>query len=418
MAGNGSMRERAPGVWTLRVETSPQNEKRKWVTGTFHGSEKGAKKALRELLAEVESRPPKARESSKELTFSKLFDLWIGSPTSTGRQRAESTQYQERRRFERHVKPEFGNRIVVDVDRSEIKRFSARLLSKPRTEGASAGSLGSKPLSSTSVARIHETLRAMCTWALEEDLISTSPLIGVRKPSVPLPPPKAPTMKQVQALLDYLLEEDLALWCAVRLAGTIGIRRSEVVALTWRDIDWAEGSIKIDKGIVAIPRLGRVETDTKTGVEGSADLHLDKELLTRLHELNLEGMARNDYQLNWGYIFSDHPTGETGWHPDTITSRLARARKQVRGADDVTLKSLRAFTASEVAKETDMKTAQLVLRHKSERTTMRHYAAAQATDAYQVTRGLGKRLASKTQEVERPHWTDDDAVEARPQQRS
>ena len=401
------MRERAPGVWTLRVELAPRGGKRRWETSTFRGSKKGATKALRELVAEVESRPER-KVGSDELTFSKLFDVWIVSPTSTGKSRAESTQYQERRRFLRHVAPEFGDRVVEDVERAEIKSFYKRLRSEPRDPGAGQATRGAKPLSSTSVARIHETLRAMCMWALEEDLLTTSPMIGVRKPSVPLPPPKAPTVKQVHSLLDYLLVEDLALWCAVRLAGTVGVRRSEVVALTWRDIDWDEGTVTIDKGLVAVPGRGRVKTDTKTGVEGSAVLYLDKELLTRLHEWNLDQMERAEYKLNFRYIFTDDPTGERGWHPDTITSRVAKARKKVRGAQDVTLKSLRAFTASELSKGTDMKTAQLVLRHKSELTTMRHYAAARASEAHQATRGLGNRLASKVVEGSLPHWTDDD----------
>lgn len=73
---------------------------------------------------------------------------------------------------------------------------------------------------------------------------------------------------------------------------------------------------------------------------------------------------------------------------------MERLRAGVPGAERVTLKSLRAFVASELeADGADLTTAQAVLRHRSSTTTARHYKAAREARVRQATRGLGERLA-------------------------
>ena len=43
------------------------------------------------------------------------------------------------------------------------------------------------------------------------------------------------------------LEEDLMIYCWIRILAETGTRPSEPLALQWKDINWEEGSITIDK---------------------------------------------------------------------------------------------------------------------------------------------------------------------------
>lgn len=411
MAGNGTLRERAPNVWTLRVELGrPAGAPRKWQTATHKGTERDARRALSKLLAEVEYRAVANPTPPGVLTFADLFDRWIEAPTPSGRRRAATTTYQERSRFERHVVPVFGDRAVEGVTKAEVRGFYQLLQTTPRPPR-------DRPLSSTSVARIHETLKAMCTWAEGEALIVDSPMRGVRKPSVPQNLPKAPTSTEVQSLLAFLKSNDRPMWCAARLAATTGLRRSELVALTWRSFDWDKGTVTVDRGLVAIPgaKAGedgtaskqpsqRVATDTKTGLDGSAVLYLDEELIEALHAWRMETMESSG-KVQLGYLFTSDMEGKVAWHPDTLTARLRKSSQQTYNTRDITLKQLRAYVATELASTgTDLATAQYVLRHKSPLTTMRHYTAARKGKAHQSTRGLGDRLAKGLVESDIPSW--------------
>lgn len=393
------MRERGETgsrVWTLRVELPTANSRRRWKTETFRGSELKAKQRLNQMVHEVQSSYVTSATSEK-MTFQTLFNRWInGLSLTTDRERSASTKFQERARFNRHVKPIFGNRVVEKVSAGEIKLYYDDLR---------LGKHGQRALSSTSVARIHETLRAMCAWGVEKGLLGVNPLAGVKRPKISHPAPKAPEPESVYRLLNYLWKHDRQMWCAVRLAATTGIRRSELAALRWSDIHWHPGpqSITIERGILAVPG-GRVVTQTKTGQAGRAVLPIDDALATALHRLRLSYTeadlakrgSRNP-RISMGYIFTEDPLGKTSWHPDTFTNKLRKATAAAGEYDssirEVTFKSLRAFVASELAiSGEDITTAQAVLRHKSSQTTMRHYAAARDRKVRQATLTLGERL--------------------------
>ena len=165
------------------------------------------------MVSEVNGRFVKS-PSAEDVTFRYLFDNWIkGLSLTTDRVRAETTQYQERRRFERHVAPRFGDALIAKIEPVQIKRFYNEL----RTGGKDQ-----KPLSTTSVARIHETLRAMCAWGVEMEMISDNPFQKVKRPKVVVPIPRPPESDAVGYLLNELWKNDRKLWLAVTIGRNDG----------------------------------------------------------------------------------------------------------------------------------------------------------------------------------------------------
>lgn len=384
------MRERAPGVWTLRVSVvDPVTGKRKTPSRTAYGSRRQAATELGIFEAE-------AREGltiGPILTVEGLFERWIASPAKGGRPRAASSRYQETQRFRRHVLPVLGSMNIRSVRGAHITALYDKLL-------AGDDSSRQQPLSANSVQRVHQLLSAMFAWAVRRELVSANPVTTAERPGGELPMPRAPEFGEVRRLLVYLAEEDHELWLAARLAATIGARRSELVALRWTHFDLDLGTVQIDDGEVAVPGRGRVATETKTGTSGRATLFLDPELVAEL-EGHQHRIAATCEELSIefdssGYVFCADGIGLQPWHPDTFSSRLARARASVEGAQQITFKSLRAFVASELEGEgADLTTAQAVLRHRSPATTARYYRASRVERVRQATRSLGGRLTGE-----------------------
>lgn len=59
-----------------------------------------------------------------------------------------------------------------------------------------------------------------------------------------------PEDADVQRMIAYLREKDTDLYLAVLLAATLGMRRSEICALEWSDIDFKDGTLSITKAVV------------------------------------------------------------------------------------------------------------------------------------------------------------------------
>lgn len=386
----GSIRERKPGVWTVRVDAArnPRTGERVQINETVYGTKRQAQKRVAEMAARYHGRVVQ----SGTITLDELFERWIAAPARGGTARAETTRYQERKRYQRHVSPVIGDRDITSIRAVELTSLYDDLL-----QGAEVGGELRNALSPKSVHRVHEQLRAMLAWAKRRELLDENPAERADCPGISLIPPQAPTLRAVEAFLKHLWKNDLELWLAIRLTATLAMRRSELLALRWSDVDLKQSQVRIEHGLVKIPTKGFIETETKTGQSATATFKIDVELRDALSKhLKRQKESAKELEVDFlaeGFVFSSDETGIKPWHPDTLTSRVSRERQKVKAASGITLKSLRAFVASELEAEgADVTTAQAVLRHRTATTTTRYYRAARYERVRQATENLGKRL--------------------------
>lgn len=239
----------------------------------------------------------------------------------------------------------------------------------------------------------------MYAWGQSVGRVDANPAEHASPPGASTPNPRAPEMATVDRILATAAAFDPELLLLVRLGAVTAARRSELVALRWSDFDLDEGLVAIEAGQVVVPgpekgKPNRVTTSTKTG-EGGVLLLDDTtiDMLRQHRRLQVEVARKLDIELPDGYVFAADETTEKAWHPDTLSARMRRLCDKVPGAAGVSLKSLRAFVASELeAQGADLTTAQAVLRHRSAQTTARHYRVAREARVRSATRGLGERL--------------------------
>ena len=128
------------------------------------------------------------------------------------------------------VIPELGAQRLSDLRRSDVQALVDRLVG--------AG---------TSPSRIHSIimpLRAICRRAIERDEITVNPTTNVRLPAATGTRERVATPAEAAELFAALCDEDRALYSTAFYAG---LRRGELQALRWNDIDLPNNRISVSR---------------------------------------------------------------------------------------------------------------------------------------------------------------------------
>ncbi|MDQ3770004.1 MAG: site-specific integrase, partial [Actinomycetota bacterium] len=88
-------------------------------------------------------------------------------------------------------------------------------------------------------------LRAIYRRALDHDEVTVSPTVGLRMPAIRGRRDRVADPAEAVRLLHALPVEDRPLWATALFAG---LRRGELTALRWEDLDLAGGTIRVQRG--------------------------------------------------------------------------------------------------------------------------------------------------------------------------
>ena len=132
-----------------------------------------------------------------------------------------------------HITPTLGDTLAADLTPAEVAAWQAAQISA-----------GCAP---KSVRNYRGTLHACYAWALELGLVSVNPVSAVRAPRLPERRTEAPSLAMAQQYIASLSQTRL--WPALMIGATTGMRRGEVLALRWMDVDMAGGTVTISRGL-------------------------------------------------------------------------------------------------------------------------------------------------------------------------
>ena len=138
----GSIRQRSPGSWELRVfqGTDPVTGQKRWASRTIRGSRREAQAELA-VLAEQVTYP---RRHAAEATVADLLDRWVEAASPNW---APTTLRETRSIVGCHLKPVLGHLAVAKLTTADIDDFYGAL----RRRGGRDG----QPLSAGTVHRVH-----------------------------------------------------------------------------------------------------------------------------------------------------------------------------------------------------------------------------------------------------------------------
>jgi integrase len=131
----------------------------------------------------------------------------------------------------RYVLPELGATRLSELRRGDLQNLVERLLGRG--------------LSASKVRNVVLPIRAIYRHALERDLVAVNPTSDLRLPNGIGHRERAASPTEAASLLAALPEDDRALWATAFYGG---LRRGELRALRWSDVDLAAGIIRVSRG--------------------------------------------------------------------------------------------------------------------------------------------------------------------------
>jgi integrase len=281
---------------------NPVTGRDRYLTETVKGTDKAAhrraEKAMTRLLADVDQQ----RAPETAIPLGRALDEWLRTVEIEETTRRTYVGY-----IERHIRPALG---AIPIDKlsarnletlyADLRRCRTRCDGRPHIERhqndgehdcAVAGCAPHKcrPMANSTVRQIHSIISGALSAAVRWDWIGSNPARVAQRPRAKTPEPDPPSPANAARLLGAAFAVDDDWGTLVWLVMTTGIRRGEVCALRWRDIDLEGEMIEIRRNYVLHRGIG-VEKDTKT--HQMRRIALDSETVTVLREHRARVTAR------------------------------------------------------------------------------------------------------------------------------
>lgn len=191
-------------------------------------------------------------------------------------------------------------------------------------------------------------INAILNQALREDLIDKNPCINVKKPKSKPKEASIITNEEFNMLLNSAKNTQFEI--ILRLAFDTGMRRSEICALRWEDIDFNKNIIHV-RHAIKIDRYAPIETRFSIG-EPKTDYGIRDIALTGILKLNLQKhqIRQKEFFKNKNRILSlkdfvfmsqHHSRLGNFIQPDNITHEFVKLKRKAGIKSDITFKSFR-----------------------------------------------------------------------------
>jgi len=220
----------------------------------------------------------------------------------------QQTWPETERYLRRDVLPHWRSRQIRDIKRGDV----LMLLDKAMAEGKA-----------TKARRLHGHLRKLFRWAVERDLLGSSPMANVPSPSKTVERDRVLTDSEISAIWTACHALGFPFGPLILLLFLTAQRRNEVAALRWPDLDLVAGLWRLPREATKMKRAHEVPLSTPA----IALL----ETLPRFGEFALASGRTGDRPVN-------------GW------SRMKRRLDKISGVEDWRLHDIRRTAASGMAR--------------------------------------------------------------------
>src|SRR6516164_8274123 len=322
----GHIRERSPNHWAIILDArDPQTGKRKRRWHSFKGTKREAQTRCAQLITEAEGG---AAVDPSRITVAAFLDRferdWIALHTTarTAERYACSLAHVHRHLGDRRLQ------ALRPADLAALYATLARTGLAPRTVKHAHNVL-------------HRALDQAKLWALLRD----NPAEMAKPPSIPDEERAILQPESARDLLERLRGQPLYLLASLALA--TGLRRSEALALRWRDVDLDAGRLTVEQALEQTATHGIRIKGPKTR-HGRRTISLPAHIVA---ELRSHWRAQQEQRLALGMgkspldgfvlaAIDGRPQS-----PDTISTAWGRAMDEI-GMPEITLHSLRHTHAS------------------------------------------------------------------------
>ncbi|MCG0275623.1 MAG: site-specific integrase [Thermosediminibacteraceae bacterium] len=320
----GHLEKRGKNTWKIVIELGrdPETKKRKRLVRTFKGPKREAEIELAKLISEYE----KGLLLDTKITFGEYLKKWLEDYPKVKRL-SPTTVRRYSQIINLRVIPKLGAIPLEKLRPIHLQTFYKELMDCSRLDGKKGS------LSQASLIYHHRVIHKALDTAVKQQLIPYNIADSVELPKIQKefitynPDDEIDNTQAVKVLdeqqVNYMLEKarETPYYALLFLAVRTGMRRGELLALRWKDIDEKNKIIKVRQTLGYTPERGIFFKAPKTkksvrNIDVSDDvIKVLKNHRRQQHEKKLLlGPNYNDYNL----VFCQD--NGLPMHPDTISS--------------------------------------------------------------------------------------------------
>ena len=357
--GEGNIRKRKDGRWEGRYTAGYDAKTGKRIIRNVLGKTQAeVKEKLKAAIAE--SQGIEVRKSEDEYTVATWLRTWYELYAKPNVRTATANRYELI--IEHYAIPRIGNIKLKKLTTRHLQKLYKELLESGRIH---VGKNQDKGLSTTTVHSVHLMLHCALERAVKERLIPRNPCEDCivpkpRKLDMKILPPE-----HMKAYLEAAERRGLLPMFYLELVS--GLRKGELVALRWDDLNIQQRTISVSKQYVRNPdgslELTRPKTENSVRLVSIPQAAVD--LLIQEHTLHPDSP----------YLFPSPLTGEM-YHPDRVVNFHKKILRDA-GLGHLRFHDLRhTFATTALQNGVDVKTVSSMLGHFDAGFTLRTYTHA------------------------------------------
>ena len=290
---------------TVEGERDPLTGKRNRVFRTVKGSEKEARKVMHRLINDMEqNKIVKKNHKTVEEWMEEWINLYLPNVE-------ETTRVGYKTKLRCYIKPALGDILIYSLRADHVQKMVNDMLARG--------------LSPKNIRDTFNNINAAMKKAVVLRYIPFNPCEGVVLPKLKKYRAKVYDNQMIHTLLDTAEGTDMYL--PILLGVTVGLRRGEMIALRWDDIDFKTNTIKVRSNMVN-GENGCIIKAPKSEA-GIRDIKVGDEVMAELRKARLQYM---EDALSYGRGFQNlnfviRQEDGSPLQPDSMTRKWSRFLK-------------------------------------------------------------------------------------------
>ena len=382
--GEGSVRQRKDGRWEGRVVIGYDEKGLPRTKNVLAKTKRECQEKLKQLWETVTG--SKTEKVRPEMPFGEWLDFWYQNYVKP--QIRPTTQANYEAKIYQHIIPELGKIPLNQLAQKDLQQFYARMKTGGRlirTEQFGKG------LSDSMVRGLHAACRSALEKAVQEGLIRTNPAVGCK-----LPPKRGREMQVLgrEELQRFLIQAQAEGYFELFLLDLCtGLRRGELLALQWDDLDFKTGTLTVNKQVYEVK--GQLQVSVPKTRASIRRLVLPPGVVEVLRQY------RERVDSRW--MFPSPVKEGVPMNPSAVLKRLHIILERA-GCKRIRFHDLRhTFATLSLENGMDVKTLSAMLGHVSAATTLdiyTHITSDMLSEAAaKIDRGLGNEVAEDSTEA-------------------
>jgi integrase len=424
-AGAGVIRKRRKGLQVqVFAGRDPLTGRKRWLSRQVDGQTKAAWRQAKKVEAELLEQADRGeRRDGRSRTIGELVERWLEWRQQV-RPISPVTVANYRGAINRYILPNLGRAMIHEVDAATLDTLYARVRAtggkcrhcwRRIRRGEPALRAGVRyrpqpgadetvhepdcargwPVSASAVREVHSVLSGAFKQAVVWGWTTHNPARLATPPTAGRSEVAPPDAEGVARLLAAAMDQDPELGLFLRLAVVLGARRSELIALKWRDIDLGACEVLIASGVVRVAGQPLIDKDTKTHAKRRVAVGADTVELLKAHRARqaAAALAAGATLPPDAYVFSRSPDGSAAISPDGVSHRFQELAAQL--GVRARLHDLRHFMVTQlVAGGVDWRTVSGRAGHADGHMTLATYAHFQQAQDRQAAEFMDRLLVA------------------------